>query len=141
MPHISNVELVNLRRAAARGSAAPKASAPKPVAKPKVDPNRATKLKLLAKAPAEVRAEMPKPSVSLTTVRMLLKAYDAAPAAKPPKPHLQRAPDGSWMLTPKAAEKMRLDHKMGINRASAHVHSAHGFRHHHSVHKYELDLA
>lgn len=145
MPHISNVELVNLRRAAARGDAvAAKATAPKPKAKPvapKPDPHRAEKVKLLANAPAALKAELLKPGVSLGTVRAAVKAISAAPVAKPPKPHLQLAPDGTWVLTPQAKEKMRLDKMMGVNRASGQVFDAHTWRAHTSVHQYELDLA
>jgi hypothetical protein len=142
---ISRTALANLHRAATRGNAvAAKATAPKPKASAP-SPRRAEKLKLLAKAPhikGDMRAHILAPSMTVATARAIIKSLDPKVAVTPPHPHLQRAPDGSWMLTPKAAERMRMDAKMGrVNLASAQVHDAHGLRFHHAVHRYELDLA
>ncbi|MEZ4230890.1 MAG: hypothetical protein R3B89_17075 [Polyangiaceae bacterium] len=113
MPHISNSELQNLRRAAALGrSAAPRASASKPKPAPKADPHRAEKLKILAKVPATVRAELLKPGVSVATCREAAKVM-AGEAAAPPKPHLELKPNGQWGLTAKAQRTIEWDRRMG----------------------------
>ena len=98
---IDSKALQNLRRDAAR--AAPRASKPAP----KADPHRAEKLKLLAKAPAELRKRLLEPRVSIGTVRAMMKALDAEAGTAPPQS------EGVTYLSDRAEE---LDRKMGITR-------------------------